>query len=186
MAAEKVLTALVYCLMSDCETPRSKSTVHECSRPNSAPRRTACRASPACRAECCFRATKAVRYSLSTPFPEVLDALHVVAFHGWHGVGTHQRELEQRQQAHLLVAAVVARDAVEAAAREFAVERQQAVETLRRVGVDRVGAVAQARAVFRDFLLGRVAVFLARPAGRAAVRADGRGRYRRWRSRDRA
>ena len=28
------------------------------------------------------------------PFPEVLDALYVVAFHGRHGVGTHQRELE--------------------------------------------------------------------------------------------
>ena len=92
------------------------------------------------------------------PLPEVLDALYVVALHGRHGVGTHQRELEQRQQAHLLVAAVVARDAVEAAAREFAVERQQAVETLRRVGIDRVGAVAQAGLVFGDLALCDVAV----------------------------
>ena len=120
------------------------------------------------------------------PFPEVLDALYVVAFHGWHGVGTHQRELEQRQQAHLLVAAVVARDAVEAAAREFAVERQQAIETLRRVGIDRVGAVAQAGAVLRNLLLGRVAVFLRALRVAQQFAQTGRGKYRRWRNRGRA
>ena len=73
-------------------------------------------------------------------------------------VGAHERELEQRQQAHLLVSAVVARDAVEAASGELAVERQQAVETLRGVGVDRIGAVVQARTVFGDFPLGDRAV----------------------------
>ena len=70
----------------------------------------------------------------------------------------HERELEQRQQAHLLVSAVVARDAVEAASGELAVERQQAVEALRGVGVDRIGAVVQARTVFGDFPLGDRAV----------------------------
>ena len=37
MADEKVLTALVYCLMSACETPRSKSAVHEVSAPFGSP-----------------------------------------------------------------------------------------------------------------------------------------------------
>ena len=54
--------------------------------------------------------------------------------------------------------AVVAGDAVEAAPGELAVERQQAVEPLRGVGEDRIGAVAQARTVFGNFPLGGFAV----------------------------
>mgnify|MGYP006948527870 CR=1 FL=1 len=93
---------------------------------------------------------------------EVLGALHVVGARHRRRVGLHERELEERQQAHVLFAAVVAADA--AAARELAVEREQAVEALRRVGVNRIGAVAQPRAVFGDFAAGDVAV-LAGPLG---------------------
>ena len=76
---------------------------------------------------------------------------------GGEAVGRAEREAEERQQRKAVVGALGG-DASEGAAGDVGIERQQAVEAVRRVGVDRVGAVAQAGLVFGDLALCDVAV----------------------------
>lgn len=71
------------------------------------------------------------------------------------GIGLHQGEAEQGQQTHVAAAqARLFRDAVEVAVGELIVESQQFVHPLRRIGIDRVGAVLQVGFVFGDLALG--------------------------------
>ena len=90
---------------------------------------------------------------------EIGLALRVVASRrdGGEAVGRAEREAEERQQRKAVVGALGG-DASEGAAGDVGIERQQAVEAVRRVGVDRVGAVAQAGLVFGDLALCDVAV----------------------------
>ena len=175
--------------MSACDTPRSNWVIHDASPALSSSARRRSMASSESGGDVAFAAREREQ-AVADAGEEILDTLQAVGVRRGRRVGPHERELEQRQQAHLLASAVVARDAVEAASRELAVERQQAVEALRRVGVDRVGAVAQPRAVFGDLALRRfqvplgsfrVAQHLAQPSavdvgvGEVGVEVDGRG-----------
>lgn len=115
-----------------------------------------CRASPKSPHRCSWAGWRG-RGRDCPVFLEVFDPLQGIAVRRLDpgGIGLHQGEAEQGQQTHVAAAqARLFRDAVEVAVGELIVESQQFVHPLRRIGIDRVGAVLQVGFVFGDLALG--------------------------------
>ena len=63
--------------------------------------------------------------------------------HNRHRIGSNQCEFKQRQQPNFLMTAIASYDTLETAACKLAVERQQPIEMLRRIGINGISAVTQ-------------------------------------------